>query len=176
MRPEKQYLIDEINHHLDKGDFVFLTNYERMSVNDIAELRSALAPHGAEFHVIKNRLLNVAINARGLPDVSEYLEGQTAIVLGGENAPDVAKALLKFTKAKDKAQVKGGILSGSTFGPDEMKAISEMPTLPEIQARLLGTLMAPAQKTVNILVAPARDMIRVINAYKKKQEEGSEAA
>jgi large subunit ribosomal protein L10 len=176
MRPEKQFLVDEINSHLDKGDYVFLTNYERMTVDDIAELRAALRPHGAEFHVVKNTLLNVALSGRESPDVSEFLGGQTAIVCGGEDAPSVAKALLKFTKAKDKGQIKGGLLGNKTFGAEDAKAVSEMPTMPVARATLLGVLNAPAQKLVSVFAAPARDFLGVMQAYKAKLEEAEGGA
>lgn len=186
MRPEKQFLIEEINGHLDKGDYLFLTSFERMTVDEIAVLRSELFKHGAEFHVVKNRILNVAVVGRGLPDLSEYLEGQTAIVTGGKDAPAVAKALLKFAKDKDKATIKGGLLGSSAFGPGDAKAVSEMPPLEVIQGRLLGVLQAPAQKTVNlfhavpqrtvnVLAAPASKFLAVLNAKKFKMEQESAA-
>ena len=56
MRPEKQYLVEEVNNHLNKSDYVYLTNYERITVEEIAELRAQLSEHEAEFHVIKNSI------------------------------------------------------------------------------------------------------------------------
>jgi len=35
MRPEKQFLVDEVNSHLDKSDYVFVADYERATVPDI---------------------------------------------------------------------------------------------------------------------------------------------
>ena len=58
MRPEKQFLVDEVNSHLDKSDYVFVADYERATVPDIASLRGQLAAEEAEFHVIKNNILN----------------------------------------------------------------------------------------------------------------------
>jgi large subunit ribosomal protein L10 len=43
MRPEKQYLVEEVNEHLNKSDYVYLANYERITVEEIAELRASLA-------------------------------------------------------------------------------------------------------------------------------------
>ena len=43
MRPEKQFLVDEVNSHLDKSDYVFVADYERATVPDIASLRGQLA-------------------------------------------------------------------------------------------------------------------------------------
>ena len=60
MRPEKEYLVEEVNTHLDKSDYVYLANYERITVEEIAELRASLSEHDAEFHVIKNSIFGVA--------------------------------------------------------------------------------------------------------------------
>ena len=54
MRLEKKYLAEEVKTHLDKSDYVYLTNYERITVDEIAELRGQLAEHDAEYHVVKN--------------------------------------------------------------------------------------------------------------------------
>ncbi|MGF1451847.1 MAG: 50S ribosomal protein L10 [Opitutales bacterium] len=186
MRPEKEFLIQEIEGHLDKGDYVFLTNYDRMTVPDIADLRKRLRSQNAEFHVVKNTILNVALSRRGLPDFGEDLSGPTAIITGGNNAPEVAKALVKFIKDKEKAPFKGGLLGASKVGEGDLKAVSEMPPLEQVQAQLLGLLMAPAQKTVNlfhavpqrtvnVLAAPAQKVLGLLNAYKFKLESESAA-
>ncbi|MEC8189676.1 MAG: 50S ribosomal protein L10, partial [Verrucomicrobiota bacterium] len=49
MRPEKKYLVEEVNEHLNKSEYVYLTNYDRITVDEIAELRAQLAEHDAEF-------------------------------------------------------------------------------------------------------------------------------
>ena len=70
---------------------MYLTNYERITVDEIAELRGQLAEHDAEFHVVKNTLLNVVAKERSLPDLEEHLAGPTAIIVGGNNPSGVAK-------------------------------------------------------------------------------------
>ena len=75
MRPEKQFLVDEVNAHLEKSDYMFLADYERATVPDIADLRSQLAKEEAEFHVIKNNILKVAAKGRGFPELDDHLKG-----------------------------------------------------------------------------------------------------
>jgi len=60
MRAEKQYLIDEVNGHLKKSEYVILANFTKMTVADTAELRKRLAVEKAEFHVVKNSSFRVA--------------------------------------------------------------------------------------------------------------------
>ena len=98
MRLEKKYLVEEVNTHLSKSDYVYLTNYDRITVEEISELRESLAKHDAEFHVVKNTILNVAAQERSLPDLNEHLIGPTAIIVGGNNPSGVAKVIFDFFK------------------------------------------------------------------------------
>jgi large subunit ribosomal protein L10 len=105
MRAEKQYLVDEVRAHLGKSDYVYLANYERITVAQTAELRKALKACGAEYHVVKNSTLAVALKETSYPSLEGMLAGQTAIIVGGKNPSEVAKALVKFFKATEKIVV-----------------------------------------------------------------------
>ena len=67
MRTEKKYLIEEVARHLKKSDYLLITNYQKVTVADVAALRARLAPAQAEFHVVKNSSLRVAAQEAGLP-------------------------------------------------------------------------------------------------------------
>ena len=71
MRAEKKFIIAEVEAHLKKSDYVILTNFTKITVADVAELRSRLAPEKAEFHVVKNSSFRVAAKALGLPEVED---------------------------------------------------------------------------------------------------------
>src|SRR5690554_4667487 len=114
MRPEKKYLVEEVSRHLEKSDFVFLADYNTVNVAEIAELRGSLNSEEAEFHVVKNSILNVAARERNLPDLDQWLVGPTAVVVGGNNPSGVAKILKKFSDDKKKLEVKVAVLGDRT--------------------------------------------------------------
>lgn len=165
MRPEKQFLVEEVSHHLNKSDYVFLTNFNRVTVEETAVLRGELAKHQAEFHVVKNSILNVAAKQRNLPDFSdEVLSGPTAIVVGGPNPSEVAKVLTKFFKDKEKNQVKQGVLDAKMLSPDEVDALSKLPSIEALRAQLLGLLSQPATGFVRVLIAGPQSLLNVLQA------------
>ncbi|MBD5782577.1 50S ribosomal protein L10 [Pelagicoccus sp. NFK12] len=170
MRPEKQFLVDEINTHLDKSDYLFLADYERSTVIDIAELRAELIKEEAEFHVVKNNILKVAARERGYPEIDEHLNGQNAIVIGGTNPSGVAKVLTKFFDKKDKMDVKVGILSSQRLEKDEVVALSKLPNIDAMRAQLLGLLSQPAQSLVFVLNGVPTAMLNVLQAKADKGE------
>ena len=98
MRSEKKYLITEVEGHLKKSDYVYLANYDKMTVENVATLRKKLTAEGAEFHVVKNSSLRVAAQGLALPDLEPWLKGQTAVIVGGQNPTGVAKVLRDYFK------------------------------------------------------------------------------
>jgi large subunit ribosomal protein L10 len=168
MRPEKQYLVDEVSRHLEKSDFVFLTNFNTVNVAEVAELRKNLRQEEAEFHVVKNSILNVAAKARNLPALDSYLAGPTAIVLGGRNPSGVAKILKKFADDKKKLEVKVGVMGDRTLSVDDVKALADLPSIEVLKAQLLGLLNTPAQQMVSVLNAVPVSVLNVLQAKSEK--------
>jgi large subunit ribosomal protein L10 len=67
--------------------------------------------------------------------------------------------------------VKAGVVAGSQLLDAEgVKALSTMPGLKELRARLLGLLQAPATELVRLLATPATELVRVVKAHQDKLE------
>jgi large subunit ribosomal protein L10 len=156
MRAEKKYIVDEVRGHLEKSDYVFIADYQRITVADTAEIRKVLKDAGAEYHVVKNSIFQVASQERKLPDFSDILAGQCAIVVGGKNAPAVAKTLEKFFKDKEKLKVKAGYFEGKRLTLEEFSALAKLPSMEALRGQFLGMLKASAQQFVFILSEKAR--------------------
>lgn len=171
MRPEKQYLVEEVNEHLNKSDYVYLANYERITVEETAELRASLAEHNAEFHVVKNSILGVAANAKEMPDMADHLSGPTAIIVGGEDPSGVAKVLGEFFKKKEKVDLKVGVLNDKLLEKAQIEALAKLPGLESLRAQLLGLLNQPGTGLVRVLNAVPQSVVNVLQA-KVRAENG----
>lgn len=171
MQPEKKFLVDEVGAHLDKSEYVFLADFQRVTVAETEELRHILADLGAEFHVVKNRILKIAAGERELEVEDDKLAGPTAIVVGGNNPPGVAKALEKFFKDKKKLEIKGGVLNKAGLSVSEVSALAKLPPEEILKAQLLGLLNQPASQMVRIIQAVPQGLINVLQA--QADESGS---
>lgn len=172
MQEEKQYLAEEIGAWLDKSDYVFLADFSRITVAETEELRKALADQGAEFHVVKNRILKLAAAEREYPDLEEHLKGPTAIVVGGENAPGVAKALEKFFKDRQKLELKAGVLEKNAITAAEISALAKLPPAEVLKAQLLGLFNQPATQMVRIIQAVPQGLLNVLQAKADQEKAG----
>jgi len=170
MRAEKKYLIDEVQIHLKKSDYVILANFTGATVADVADLREKLTAEKAEFHVVKNSSLRVAAQSLGLPDLDSALTGPTAIVVGGKNSAGVAKILKQFFKDKQKVEVKAGVLSKKLISSKDVERLADMPSLDVLRAQLLGLLSQPASRFVRVLNAVPQGVVNVLNAKVRAAE------
>jgi ribosomal protein L10 len=68
MQERKNTFEEELGAWLDKSDYVFLADFQRDHGNrDRGAARHARPELGAEFHVVKNRILKLAASDRDYP-------------------------------------------------------------------------------------------------------------
>ena len=173
MRPEKTNIVSDLSEKLKRSPFVIVTDYQRMKVADFSELRSRLAPTGAEIHVVKNNFLKRAMADCGFPDVSDQLVGQTAIVTGENDVAPVAKIFKTFATEFKIAALKIGFIDRAVLSTAELETLAELPPRETLQAQLLGLLLSPATRLVRLLNEPASALARLLKA--KAEKEGAPA-
>lgn len=170
MRPEKEYLVEETEKYLRDSNYVLLADFERVTVAEVADLRSNLAKEGAQYHVVKNRIFRVAAKKQGLPELGNVLKGHTAIITGGSNPSGVAKVIKTFQKSfkVEKATFKGGILEKEVLSAANVMALADLPSKEALRAQLLALFNAPAQQCVRVLNAVPQGLLNVLQAKADK--------
>jgi large subunit ribosomal protein L10 len=176
MRPEKANIVSDLSEKLKGSLFLLVADYQRMKVDQFSELRNRLAPAGAEIHVIKNSFLKRAITDSGLPDVTDKLVGQTAIVTGQKDVAPVAKILKTFAAEFKIASLKIGIVDREVLATKDVEAMADLPAREVLQAQLLGLFLLPATQFVRLLNEPASSLARLLNAKAGKEKPAEAAA
>jgi large subunit ribosomal protein L10 len=174
MQPEKANIVLDLSETLKRSPFVLVTEYRGMKVADFSELRSRLAPTGAEVHVVKNNFLKRAMSDSGFPDVGDQFAGQTAVVTGQADVAPVAKIFKTFASEFKLAALKIGFVDRAVLSTAELETLAELPAREILQAQLLGLFLSPATRFVRLLNEPAAALARLLNA--KAEKEGAPAA
>jgi large subunit ribosomal protein L10 len=174
MRPEKKYLIAQIEEIVSQSGYVIATHYLGLSVEQFSDLRIKLEDADARIHVVKNSLLKRVVSEMGVNDsaIEDILSGPTAIVVGTGDVSAAAKVIKDFAKDRDLPQVRGGVLQQEVLSAQDVQAIAELPSREVLYAQLLGVLNAPATNLVGVLNAAASSIVNVLKAYERKLEEG----
>lgn len=151
MRSYKKDLCQAKASYLDQSNYFIIANFKFITVSETATLRDTLAPLGANFHVVKNSLLQIAAKSRSFPELGEYLKGPSAIITGGDSPSEVAKVLAAFQKEKNKLTFKVGILDQKLLTVEDIVMLSKLGNLDSMRAQLLGLLTTPLQQFMYVL-------------------------
>ena len=174
-RPEKVAVVEEIREKLAAADAAVLTEYRGLKVGELAELRGALRPAGAEFKIFKNTLARRAAEEAGLPDLVPMLGGPTAITFVTGDAVTAAKALRDFAKAHEALIVKGGLLGTRTLSSGDLVALADVPPRDVLLAKLAGAFQAPLVKAAGLFQAFPRNFAYGLKALVDQRIAGGEA-
>jgi len=170
-RTEKQQLIDELHTEFGRSPHAILVDFRGLSVPAVTEFRRKVRLAGSRYRVVKNTLALRAVKDTPLAGLAVKFDNTTGVAYTGTDPVALAKVLVDFAKDHPQLVVKAGWVAGSQMlDADGVKALSTMPSLPELRARFLGLLQAPATRLVRVLNAPATQMARVLKAYQDKQE------
>jgi large subunit ribosomal protein L10 len=170
-RTEKQQLIDQLHGDFAASSHAVLVDFRGLSVNAATEFRRQVRKAGSRYRVVKNSIARRALAGTPLEKLSPSFEGTTGVAYAGDDPVALAKVLIDFTKDNPALKVKGGIVSGDqVLDADGVKALSAMPSLPELRSRLLGVLQAPASKLVRLLGTPGTQLAQVLKAHQDKLE------
>jgi len=176
-RKKKEALLAQYKEVLERSNALFLTRYERLTVNQMTVLRRKLREADGGFLVVKNTLAKRAFHETGVTDLDSLLEGPVGIGFSFADPPPVAKVLVDFAKETDALTVKGGLLGTTVLDERGVKALAALPPLDVIRAQLLGVIAAPASQLAGVIAGGVRQVVNVLHAYAESGEgEGEPAA
>jgi large subunit ribosomal protein L10 len=171
-RIEKREFVAELSEVFAETSMVVVTRNAGMTVADVTTLRRKMREAGASFKVAKNRLALLALDGTRFDGISPLLKGPTALAWSKDPVA-VAKAAVDFAKTNDKFVLVGGALGNQVLDANGIKALSELPSLDSLRAKILGLIQAPATKVAGVLQAPAGQLARVFAAYADSKSEAA---
>ena len=142
-REQKAAAIAEIATDLRESQAIFAVDYRGISVPQAAELRAKLRDADTRFRVVKNTLTERAADEVGAEAIKPFLEGPTALAFVRGDAAAAAKALADYGRATDLLPFKGGLMDGDPLDPDQIKAISRLPSRQVLYGQLVGIVASP---------------------------------
>ena len=170
-KEQKAEQADLLTEKLKKAKVAVLTDYRGLTVGQIQDLRGKLRTGDVEYRVVKNTLARRAAEAAGVPALQKELEGPVAIAFGYDDLATPAKLINEWVRtSRLKLDVKGGLVEGRVFSPDQVKQLADLPSREVLLAQLLGTLQSPVGQLVAIMQTPHQQLLGVLNAYKTKLE------
>lgn len=168
---QKQTIAEELQGQLTSSDVVYLTDFTGLTVEAIGALRRQLREAGAEYRVVKNTLTLRALEGTDIPDLTEHLQGPTALVLGGDDPVAPAKVVREFAKGNDERPVvKVGIVERRVVTQEEVARLADLPPMDHLLASIAGGLTAGVGGIAGALNSLIRDIATMVEEVAKQGE------
>lgn len=136
---QKKETVKEITDKIKNSQSVILFNYKQSTVSDLQDLRRKLKEVGSEVKIYKNTLVKIALDDMNV-DLSEFLEGQNAIVFGKELLEPI-KAIDSFAKEHENVSIITGMVNGEVVSLDEIKDYASIPSMEGLLTMFAGGLI-----------------------------------
>jgi large subunit ribosomal protein L10 len=170
---EKVETVESLKQRLAGARTAVLTEYRGLSVRQLSDLRRELKKGAAgEYRVVKNRLARLAVAGSPLAPLAPHLKGPTGVALTREDPVGVARVLQGFTRANPALTIKAGLVDGQVLGPEQIRALAELPSREALRAQLVGAVQGPLAQLVTLLTAVHGELVRVLEA-RSTQEAGA---
>ena len=147
----KQPIVDEISATIKDAASVVVVDYRGLTVAEDTQLRKQLREAGVTYKVYKNTLVSRAVEGTDFESLRDVLEGPSAFAVSADDATAPARILAKFAKTAPKLEIKAGVVEGTYYDAEGMKAIASVPSREELLSKLLGSLQSPIANLARVL-------------------------
>lgn len=163
-KEKKHELVADYADNLARSEAVIFTDFRGLSVKDQGVLRRQLWESESSFQVVKNSLLQRALDEAGMSVPEDALAGPTAVGYCFSDVANVVKILSDFSKETGFLTFKGGLMGSRYFDANDVEQLASLPSREVLLARVLSSMQSPISGLVNVLGGPLRSLVTVIQA------------
>jgi large subunit ribosomal protein L10 len=168
-REEKKKDYEALRKALEKANNVFVTGFEKLTVDQDFNLRKTVRGAGGNYQVVKNNIAEIASEGTPSEPVLKGLRGMTSIAWT-DDPVTLAKVLTAYAKTNPSFTFKAGLVEGRAINIKEINDLATMPAKEEIFAKLLFLINAPAQRLVTAMNAVGRNLAVVVDQGVKENK------
>jgi len=170
-RDQKAQRVAELKEHFEKVQFLALTDFTGLNVDQMTELRAKLKAAESQYQVVKNTIVRLAVKDSPAEKLIEHFVGPNGIVTAEGDVAGPAKALHEFMKENEKLVFKAGLLQGEPMTAQDFKVLATLPGREVLLGQLLGALNAVPTNFVSLLAAVPRNFLGVLKAIENQKAE-----
>lgn len=153
-REEKSIAIEDLTAQLADANIVYLADISGLDAGTTSDLRRACFKAGIKLEVVKNTLLEKAMEASAneYGELPTILKGNTSILIADvANAP--AKIIKEFRKKGEKPVLKGAYINQEIYiGDNLLDSLVAIKSKEEVIGDIIGLLQSPAKRIISALL------------------------
>ncbi len=170
-REEKALVIQELADKLSTSPFFYITDASNLPVETINRFRRLCYQRGVEFKVVKNTLLQKAMESLndGYSPLFPSLKGPTSIMFAEQgNIP--ARLLKEFRQGgTEKPVLKAAYIDSAIYtGDDQLDALTSIKSKEELIAGIIFTLQSPARNVISALQSSGGKLAGIVKTLQER--------
>jgi len=169
-KSDKEKDLAALRKDLEQTPDIFVTGFEKITVQQDYELRKTVRQAGGQYRVVKNNLAAKA--SEGLPsqDLLGALKGMTSMASTTGDPVALAKALTAYAKTVPAFTFKAGFVEGRVVEVKNIQELASLPSRDELLAKVLWLINSPAQRLVTAMNGVGRNLAVVIDQGVKENK------
>lgn len=152
---KKAEAVKVANGLLTDAESAIVVDYRGLTVDEVTDLRKQLRDAGVKMVVIKNKILERAVDGTDYEDLKSVFVGPTAVAFSNEDPIAPAKIMKKFAEDHDALEIKGGFIEKDIKTLDEINEFAELPSRDDLLSMLASALQDPMRKIARAVKAVA---------------------
>jgi len=162
-KADKEKDLEALKKDFDKAQNIFLTGFEKLTVQQDYELRKTVRGAGGNYKVIKNNLAEKAAQGTPAEGLMDGLAGMTSMAYTTKDPVALAKALTTYAKTNPTFTFKAGMVEGRVIEVKSIQDLAALPSREEILAKVLFLIQASAQRLVTAINGVGRNLAVVVD-------------
>ena len=171
-REEKKVIIDSLVEQLKATKHFYLTDTSSLNAATTSALRRKCFENKIELLVVKNTLLQKALEKLdgNYEELYGVLKNATSIMFT-ETANVPARMIKEFRKSCDKPVLKGAYVEESFYlGDNQLDVLASLKSKEEVLGDIIGMLQSPAKNVVSALLSGKNILAGVVKTLSEKEE------
>ena len=152
---KKAEAVKNVNEILTNAETAIVVDYRGLTVAEVTDLRKQLRDAGIKMMVIKNKILERAVEGTDYEDLKSTFVGPTAVAFSDEDAIAPAKILKKFADDHEALEIKGGFIEKKVQTLDKINEYATLPSREDLLSMLASALQDPMRKIARAVKAVA---------------------
>lgn len=153
-KEEKNVIIDKLAEQLKENTNFYLADISELNAEKTTALRRKCFEKEVKLTVVKNTLLQKALEKNGFAETALYevLKGSTALMFAAGAANVPAKVIKEFRASNDKPILKAAYVQESLYiGDNTLEELVNIKSREELIGEVITLLQSPAKNVVSAL-------------------------
>lgn len=165
----KRLIFEELEREFKTHENAFFSQFDKLSVQDMTDLRRSLEKVSKRTVVVKHTLAKKILERLNLSEAVSFLTGSILVTLGAKEPQAASKALVDFVKTHESVQLKGMILEGKVYEAAFVKELARLPSRKELLTRVVAGLNSPVARFALTLNSIIQSFVIALSEIGKKK-------